>query len=226
MTKKNIYRFLLILAVIITLVASVYAVASGRRYFSGRSLRKIGTEVKTFGFWTPAVIFSLIVLSAVIPPLPIPTSFLEITAGIVYGFWPGVILIWISQIVSAVVCFLLSKKVGQIFIGRISKMAIFNFFRQFIEKQGALAVFVLRATMSSPFNLSYFAGLMQMDFKKFSFATALGVIPEVTFFVFLGTLINAHIRFRLWYVFIGLLALNYLPTLIALAYNSLHRQKS
>ena len=226
MTRKNLYRILIFLAIVATLVASTYAIINGRRYFSNRNLRQIGTELKVFGVWTPLVIFLLILASALIPPLPIPTSFLEISSGIIFGFWPGVILVWLSQIISAIACFLLSQKIGKIFIDKISKFSAFNFFKQFIEKQGALAIFVLRATMTSPFNVSYFAGLMQMKINEFFVATAVGAIPETVLFVYLGTLISERVRFRLWYVFLGLLILNYLPTLIALIISSLKKHQT
>lgn len=223
-SRQDIYRILTAIAIVITLAASIYAVYTGRRYFSNRNLRQIGVEIKSYGVWSPIIIFVLFVLSTVIPPIPIPTTFLEIAAGIIFGFWPGVILIWISQFVSAVACFSLSHKVGKIFADKIAKSKIFTFFREFIEKKRAWAVFVLRATMSAPFNVSYFAGLMQMDGGGFVAASAFGIIPETILFVFLGTLIDERVRFRLWYVFLGTLILNYLPLLIVMLSKYFHRK--
>jgi len=222
-TKKSIYQALIIVAILATVIASVYTVATGRHYFTNRNLRQIGTELRNYGIWSPIVIFLLILTSALIPPLPLPISFLEISSGIIFGFWPGIVLAWFSQIVSFIICFLLSKKIGKIFIGKIINLPIFSFYKQYIEKKGAWAIFVFRATLSSPFNVSYFAGLIKMNGWKFFIASAFGVIPEVVFFVFLGTLINDHIRFRLWYVFLFLLILTYLPNLILISINFLKK---
>lgn len=224
-SQKDLYRILIVIAITLTLAASVYAVVGERHYFTNRNLRQIGSEIRAYGIWSPIIIFSLIVLSTVIPPLPVPIAFLEISAGIIFGFWPGIILVWGSQVASALTCFALSKKIGRLFVDRISKSQIFAFFKQFVEKRRALAIFVLRATMSSPFNVSYLAGLMQMNGWEFFAASALGVIPEAVLFVFLGTLINERVRFHLWYIFLLLLLLNYLPTLILISVKYLRRRK-
>ncbi len=224
-TRKNLYHLLIGLAIIITIAVSIYVVVTGRRYFSNRTMRQIGVEIKAYGIWSPLIIFTLIILSTVIPPLPIPISFLEITAGIIFGFWPGFILIWVSQVTSALACFILSRKVGKIFAEQIAKSKIVSLYKQFIEKKRALAIFALRATMSAPFNISYFAGLIQMNGGEFATATAFGVIPEAVLFVYLGTLISAHIRFRLWYVFLACMALNYVPTAIIILTKYLRRNK-
>ena len=215
----------MVAAVVVTLVAAIYGLVNGRKYFSNRTLRQVGTEIKTFGIWSPLVIFSLMLLAALVPPLPIPMPFLEISAGIIFGFWPGAVLILISQIASAIACFSLSKRIGRMFVEKIVNLPVFAFFKQFIEKKGALAVFVFRATMSCPFNISYFSGLISMDSNNFFWASALGSIPETTLFVYIGTLISQRVRFRLWYVFIILLILNYLPTGILLVMNYLKKNK-
>jgi uncharacterized membrane protein YdjX (TVP38/TMEM64 family) len=224
-TKKNIYQILIVIAIFAIVIASVYTVVNGRHYFTNHNLRQIGTELRNYGIWSPIVIFLLILTSALIPPLPLPISFLEISSGIIFGFWPGILLAWFSQIISFIACFLLSQKIGKIFIGKIVNLPIFNFYKQYIEKKGALAIFVFRATLSSPFNISYFAGLIKMNGWKFFIASALGVIPEVVLFVFLGTLIDEHVRFRLWYIFLFLLVLTYLPNLILISINYLKNHK-
>ena len=67
----------MVAAVVVTLVAAIYGLVNGRKYFSNRTLRQVGTEIKTFGIWSPLVIFSLMLLAALVPPLPIPMPFLE-----------------------------------------------------------------------------------------------------------------------------------------------------
>ena len=213
--RENIYKIIIVLALILTITASVYAIINGRHYFSRRNLRQLENEIKSFGIWSPLAIFGIIFLDILIPPLPIPIPLVEIIAGVILGFWPGAILIWVTQLISSITAFSLSKRIGKFFINGIMKNRIFGFYQQFIKKRGTFAVFVIRATMSAPFSISYMAGLMQMNALGFTVAILLGAIPEVVIFVYLGTLIQqTHIR--LWYILITLVILGTIPLIVLL----------
>jgi uncharacterized membrane protein YdjX (TVP38/TMEM64 family) len=79
---------------------------------------------------------------------------------------------------------------------------LFNFYKDYIHKNGPRAIFICRLTLAAPFNIvSYLAGLTQMNIISFSLATILGTIPEAALFTFVGSILK-HTRLRLWYIFI------------------------
>lgn len=213
--KEQLYQLIIAIAIILTVVAAIYAIINGRHYFNRRSLRQLQGEITSYGIWSPFIIFFLIFINILIPPLPIPVPFVEIAAGVIFGFWPGVIIVWISQVLSSIATYIFSKHIGKLFLRNLMRSNFLNFFRQFIEKRGAFAIFVIRATMSAPFSVSYLAGFMQVGLLGFTGAIMLGAIPETVLFVYLGTLIQ-HTRIRLWYIFTFLVILSILPFILLL----------
>jgi uncharacterized membrane protein YdjX (TVP38/TMEM64 family) len=205
---ERVYKILLTIAIILVIAATIYGVITGRKYFTRRSLRLLEGELKPFGIWSPVAVFGLIFVSILIPPLPIPIPLMEIVCGMLFGFWPGVILAWFAQVTSSIAAFLLSRTIGKRFLQGILKNKFISLYKDAIKEKGALAVFVIRTFMAAPFSISYLVGFMQMNMAGFIVATGFGVIPEATFFVYLGTLI-LHTRIRLGYIFliIGLLSL-------------------
>lgn len=198
------------MAVVIALAALIFIVFHGQRYFSRREIRLLNTQISSFGPLSPLIVFFLILLSTAIPPLPLPVPLIEIAAGLIFGFWPGFLLVWISQIVSSLFAFFLSRFFGKHLFKNILNSHIWDFYRRYLEKKGATAVFITRMTMAAPFNIvSYLAGLTRIKTNQFLIATAIGTIPEAILFTIIGVqLKNIHIR--LWYLFIALTGLGLL----------------
>jgi len=198
----KIRKFLFILAGIIGTALVVYLIIRGRRYFSRRNIRQMQNVINSYGSWSPVAIIFLIVISTAIPPLPLPIPLIEMAAGLIFGFGEGFLLVWISQIIGSVAAFIMTRMIGKSIFRRILENRIFNFYRRYIHHKGPLAIFTIRATMASPFNVvSFLAGLTQMHVAEFTAATVLGTIPESVLFSYIGSLLQ-HTRLRLWYIFI------------------------
>lgn len=207
-------KILIVLAVVIALTALIFIVFHGQRYFSRREIKLLDTQISSFGQLSPLVVFSLILLSTIIPPLPLPIPLIEITAGLIFGLWSGFLLIWISQIISSLLAFFLARFFRRHLFKNILLNHIWDFYRQYLESKGAMAVFVIRISMAAPFNIiSYLAGLTHMRISQFLMATILGTIPEAILFAAIGVqLKNIHVR--LWYLFIALIILGIASTFI------------
>lgn len=129
----------------------------------------------------------LILISTVVPPLPLPIPLVEIAAGLAFGFWEGAVLVWFAQVFSSLTAFGASRYFGKRILSVLNNR-IFNLYRQYLNRRGLVAVFLIRMAMAAPFNvISYLAGMTQMKIFSFTLATALGVIPEVVLFTFLGS---------------------------------------
>jgi uncharacterized membrane protein YdjX (TVP38/TMEM64 family) len=160
------------------------------------------TAITSYGSWSPLAIIFLIVISTVIPPLPLPIPLIEIASGLIFGFGEGFLLVWISQIIGSLGAFVMTRMLGKSIFRRVLDNRVFNFYRRYIHTKGPLAIFTIRATMASPFNVvSFLAGLTDMRILNFTVATVLGTIPEAVLFSFIGSLLQS-MRLRLWYVFI------------------------
>ncbi len=201
-SNKKIRRLMTGLAIIITLAVLIYIIVQGRHYFSRRGIIRLQSFITPYGSFSPLVIVLLIVLSTVIPPLPLPIPLIEMAAGLMFGFWQGCLLVWFSQILSSILAFGITRFIGKRLFNKFLNNHFLLLYQRYIHKKGPLAIFITRATMSAPFNIvSFLAGLTQMSTLSFSTATTLGTIPESLLYPFIGSIIR-HVRLKLWYIFI------------------------
>jgi uncharacterized membrane protein YdjX (TVP38/TMEM64 family) len=153
--------------------------------------------ILSYGALAPLIVIAMILLSTIIPPLPLPVPLVEIAAGIIFGFWKAWLIVWIGQILSSLVAFESSHLFQKTALGRWFSQRQWGFYRKYLDRSGAKAIFITRATMSAPFNIiSFLAGLTTMKWTTFTFATALGVIPETFLYSLIGSqLRKIHIHF-------------------------------
>jgi uncharacterized membrane protein YdjX (TVP38/TMEM64 family) len=215
---KKIRKLLLILLVVVCVLATFYFLIHGSNYFSHTGIRQIRNYTKSFGIFAPFIVVFLIFLSTAIPPLPLPVPLVELAAGAVFGFAESALIIWISQIGSSIFAFYIARFLKKRFFGaNIIKNSRWDFYRSYLNKKGALAVFLIRFVMAAPFNIiSYLAGLTQINIVSFIIATTLGTIPESLLYSYLGSQIRTlHIKLAylsLLIIFIG--SLGFIFTLI------------
>lgn len=199
---KRVRKTIFIFLIIVFVAASVYLIVTGRHYFSRRSIRSIQHYIRSFGAYSPMVVLALIFISTAIPPLPLPIPLIEVAAGLAFGFLNGFLVVWLSQVVSSLFAFYISRLFRNTFIGKLIKNYSWQSYQHYLDKRGSLAVLLTRITMSAPFNMiSFMAGISKMHISKFMIATILGTIPEAVLFSFVGSrLRNLHVS--LWYLLI------------------------
>jgi len=196
-TNKKHQKLLFISLIIVIAVVAAYFLFHSSNYFNRRGIRQIRNYIQSFGIFSPMIVIFLVFLSTAIPPLPLPVPLIELVSGVVFGFIGGALIIWISQIVASVFAFYIAKFFRKKFFGMsIIKDKKWNFYREYLNKKGAFAIFLIRFAMAAPFNIiSYLAGLTQISFLNFIFATALGTIPESLLYSFIGSQIRTlHIK--------------------------------
>src|SRR5262249_25760789 len=152
-----------------------------------------------YGRWAVGISIALMVAQAVLAPLPM--NAVTITNALVFGpFWGGV-LSWSSTLLGASLCFLLSKTFGKPFARRIVGSSIEKA-EGFFQKYGLHAMFLVRIMPFVPFDaVSYGAPLVGVPFSRFLFATAVGIVPSILVYSYLGTLLAGIY----WWLLLGLL---------------------
>ncbi len=209
-------RILFILAIILLIAVATFLITHGDSYFTRRTLREILRFIRSFGVWAPLVLISLIIVNTLIPPLPLPIPLIELSAGIVFGFGEGFLLVWFSQIISSFLAFKAARFFGRKFFKNIIGSRFFIVYREYLESKGFLAVVILRASMGAPFNVvSYLSGLTRMSSPTFLLATFLGTLPEAVIFTFIGSRLRTlHLSFLDF--FIGLVIVGTLGAIATL----------
>lgn len=203
-TRRRILSAIGIIAVFIIVILIIIA---GRHYLTRRNIQTMSRTISSYGTLSPFIVIFLIFLSTAIPPLPLPVPIIEIAAGYLFGFIPGFLLVWFSQIVSSLFAFGITRLIGNRLFRSLHKNRIFLLYQQYVLKSGAMGVFLTRATMAAPFNIvSFLGGLTDIRLIAFFTATTLGTIPESLLYSFIGSIIHTT-RLRLWYIFIAVVIL-------------------
>jgi uncharacterized membrane protein YdjX (TVP38/TMEM64 family) len=134
------------------------------------------------GALAPLVFVALLVVQAVVAPLPAPA--LAIVGGYGFGVVEGFFLTWLGSLIGGVISFALSRRFGRGFVAESPRAARLD---RFVEEHGVVLIFVLRLIPLVSFDaISYAAGLSGIRFRAFLLATALGMMPGTFAFVYLG----------------------------------------
>jgi uncharacterized membrane protein YdjX (TVP38/TMEM64 family) len=134
------------------------------------------------GALAPLLFVALLVVQAVVAPLPAPA--LAIVGGYGFGVVEGFVLTWLGSLIGGVISFALSRRFGRRFVAESARAARLD---RFVEEHGAVLIFVLRLIPLVSFDaISYAAGLSSIRFRAFLLATALGMAPGTFAFVYVG----------------------------------------
>lgn len=149
----------------------------------------VAERVRDAGIAGPAVLLALLVLQCVVAPLP--SEPLMIAAGYVYGPLVGFALGLVGVTAGAAACFGLSRRYGRRVAERVlsaRKLAALDAHLAGRSAGGILfAVFLFRLLAFGSFDvLSYACGLMLIPFGWFVAVSAVGVVPKVFAFTYLG----------------------------------------
>jgi uncharacterized membrane protein YdjX (TVP38/TMEM64 family) len=191
----------LVIATAITILLFI-----GPKAGSVDNLREILVD---YGPWAVAISVGLMVGQAILAPLP--ANVVTITNALVFGPLWGSLLSWASTILGACLCFLLSKTFGKPFAQKIVGTSIHKA-EDFFRNYGLQAVFLVRMMPFVPFDaVSYGAPLVGVPFRRFLFATAVGIIPSILIYSYLGIVIAGVY----WWVLLGLLTVALIAVLVA-----------
>lgn len=139
--------------------------------------------VEDAGPLAPAVFVFLLVLQAVLAPLPAPV--LAAAGGYLFGTFWGFALTWLGVLVGGALSFAISRLFGRRFVAHSARLEGLD---RYVAEHGAIVIFLLRLVPLISFDAtSYAAGLTGIPFRRFLIATALGAAPGTFAFVYLGT---------------------------------------
>ncbi len=179
----------LVLRALVGVVAAVAAVVVLWSTGSGEFLwdlfsdrERIQRVVGNAGLLGPVVYVVLLVVQAVVAPLPAPA--LAMGAGYSFGIYEGFLLTWFGALLGGVISFWISRWIGRDFVAGSERMQRLD---RYVDQHGAITIFVLRLLPLVSFDaISYAAGLSSISFWRFLVATALGMLPGTFAFVYLG----------------------------------------
>ena len=122
---------------------------------SGTNVEQMRGYLLGFGAWAPAISALLMVLQALV--LPVPSSLLTLANGLLFGTFWGAVLSWSSAMVAAVVCYAISRALGRPVAARLVGEGALRFADCFFERYGRHALLIARLIPGVSFDVVSYA---------------------------------------------------------------------
>ena len=149
--------------------------------FSAEQVR--GWLVDLPPFWTAAAVFGLLAADVF---LPMPSSVLLTFGGMALGWHVGTLVGAGGVIAGNLAGYWVCRAAGTKVFGRLVGAAEAERFGKWLDKWGAVAIFVSRVVPAVAETLSCLAGLGRMRAGRFTVALVLGTAPVALAFALLG----------------------------------------
>ena len=175
---------------------------------------RLQEAVLTAGPLAPLLYISIKTLTYIFAPLT--SGPIQLSAGVLFGLWEGVLLTLIGEVLGGSISFLLARRFGRPvvarFVGQEGMLRVDSFYQTHMGGWQSLAV--ARVVMFSFWDfLSYAAGLSPVRFRTYVLiSVVLGFLPTFVF-VYLGTMLAMDSQALLFaYALVALMIL--LPILL------------
>lgn len=182
--KLNNYFSFILSGTLILLLTSLYFLHPGFQEFISESWQMLWSEdqdtvqeyFRKFGLWGPLAIICFIVLQMFL--LVFPTWIPIIVAVLAYGFWVGIAINIIGVGLASALGYHLGDKLEDTLFNNFMSKKKFERMKYWISNYGFGTVVLFRISpLLSTDSISFIAGILGMDFKKYMLATFTGIIP-------------------------------------------------
>ena len=120
--------------------------------------------------------------------VPIPSEIVLLSTGMIWGWLLGGIFGIIGSVAAGVLCYYISRQGGRPLAEKFVGETAIDMADSFIHKYGTGAILIARFLPFIAFDpISYASGIVDLDVKKYTFATLVGSIPRAFFYSFLGS---------------------------------------
>jgi len=158
------------------------------------SVDSIAAAVREAGVWGPAASMALMVLHSF---LPFPAELLAVANGRIFGLPLGLLVTWAGAMLGAFAAYGLARWLGRPFVRRVVPERHWRKLEEWTEWGGAGGLLLARLIPVISFNLiNYAAGLAGIGWWRFTWTTALGILPVTT----ASVLVGSHMLRAPWWV--------------------------
>jgi uncharacterized membrane protein YdjX (TVP38/TMEM64 family) len=182
---------------------------SGLRYvitvIARGDLEGLKTYLLSFGSWAPIIAGLVMILQAIVAPLP---AFVPALAnGLLFGAVWGTVLTWSTALIGAVVCFYIARILGRPAVEKLVSQRAMKSVDNFFARHGNSAVLIARFIPIFSFSaISYISGVTSISLWGYLWTTAVGILPGTIVFCVLGQHMTNMVKF-MWYAVAGIAAL-------------------
>ncbi|TXT60117.1 MAG: TVP38/TMEM64 family inner membrane protein YdjZ [Promethearchaeota archaeon] len=141
--------------------------------------------IYSLGFWGIFLFIGVMAVQGLL--IPIPSEIVLLSTGMIWGWVLGGVFGIIGSVAAGVLCYYISRKGGRPLAEKLVGESAIAMADNFIDKYGVAAILIARFLPFIAFDpISYTAGIVDLNAKKYTLATFLGSIPRAFFYAFLG----------------------------------------
>lgn len=153
----------------------------------------VRNRVQAAGAWAPLVSIGLMMMQAVIAPLP--AFVVTFANAAVFGWAWGAVISWTGAMLGAALCYGLARWYGRGLVEKLTPPGTLQSFDRLSERWGLWAILVARLLPFVPFDpVSYAAGLARIGFWRFLLATGAGQLPATIVYSLAGDLLAVNVQ--------------------------------
>jgi uncharacterized membrane protein YdjX (TVP38/TMEM64 family) len=146
-------------------------------------------RARALGPWGPLV---FLLVHALVTTTPFPRTTFTISAGLLFGPWVGVGVCLAASTVSAVLGFLLSRRLGGRAVARLGEGRVRAVERR-LSRRGLVTVVSSRLVPALPFALlNYSFGVTTVRMSPYLVGTAVGLVPGTVAVVLAGDAVTGE----------------------------------
>ncbi|MBG6226650.1 putative membrane protein YdjX (TVP38/TMEM64 family) [Arthrobacter sp. CAN_A2] len=139
--------------------------------------------IERAGWWGPA---GFVLGYAALTLAPVPKSVLSVAAGVLFGFLPGLLLVYGAALLGATAAFWLGRLLGREAVEKFTGTRV-KTVDEVLSRRGFLAVVGVRLVPVLPFTaINYSAGLTALGWWPYILGTMVGILPGTVSFLALG----------------------------------------
>ncbi len=184
--QKRIVVAAFVIVILGTLIAGSFLFFGDLWTFGdeGVSVKGIEELIRSWGPWGVGASIGLMVLHSFVP---FPAGLLALANGMLYGSFWGTVITWTGAMLGAYVAFGLSRLLGRPFVEVMVPDKHLSRLDEWTAHQGGGMLFLSRFLPVISFNfINYAAGLTNISWFTFTWATGVGILPLTTLMVVMG----------------------------------------
>src|SRR5205085_11940447 len=174
----------------ITLTHELMLILSGH-------LGRFQEYLRSLGFWGPLVSTTLMVVQAIV--FPVPVTLLMIASGLVFGVWPGMLVSFVGGLAGAISTYFIGRRLGRDAVSRLLSTSRLDAADRAMHQRGGWAIVIGRWIPGVPCDpISYVAGITDMPVLRFLPLTVAGLLPANFATAFVGAEAATDMQLQYW----------------------------
>ncbi len=178
--NKNVWKTDLVIILLFLVVFFLLSVIEPELPKEG----DIRQAVSNFGSYGPVVAVGVVITETVIAP--IPGTVFPIAAGVLYGLWPGLLYVWLGNVLGSCLAFWLAREFGRPLARRFINEKKIKKYDAFLGRNQLLVWLVFIMPLFPIDAIGYLLGLSRMKFQKFIIVVGAGFTVNLFALTYVG----------------------------------------